>query len=127
MGLNETVSSDRLNITFLSCISMNKIGDYSARSGLKYGVMTFSFENISEEEMYIDPLIDFDYYADNVLCDSEDLWTSSRIGGYGPIESYNLLKPGRAMEGYVVCSIPTNAKHLEIEFEGFIFEYDFEE
>lgn len=128
VGLNETVASDKLNITLLACSSMSQVYDsrasdlyYSADAGMKFAIMFFRLENISQESIIV-PGSNLFYYADNVLCTGAS-FSWSKINGYNEID-YETLNPGRVVEGYVAYTIPADAKLLEIEYEGFIFEYD---
>lgn len=131
IGINEVATSDKFNITFLDCITTQRVDEsryfyYSASEGMVYAILAFRIENISTNNENIWPHSDFEYYADNVLYDSVGFgYTPPRIQGYAAIDSDNILAPGRVMEGYVACEIPIETKRLEVEYEGFIFDYDF--
>ncbi|MBQ7781134.1 MAG: DUF4352 domain-containing protein [Lachnospiraceae bacterium] len=103
----ETVETDDLKITFISC------GDYETdnsfltpEEGYKYVIATFEFENIGTSDEFVS-CWDFDCYAD----------------GYAIEQSYlsddNLsatISAGKKAKGSVTFEVPTDATEIELEY-----------
>ena len=128
VSVGETVSSEQFQITFVDCFTQSGVDQgywyYSADEGYLFGIAVFVLENIAQEDAVLWPASDFVYYADNQLADSRTMGTAPpKIHGYNEIQGDTLLPAGRAIEGYVVCEIPADTQRLEIEYEGFLFEY----
>lgn len=133
VGVGETVTSEKFNIALLNFTTTNKVFEdsysyYEADEGMIFVIAVFRIENLTQGNETIWPASDFEYYADNVLCDGCKLGiVPPNINGYPDISSDDELKPGRVIEGYVACEVPVASKILEIEYEGFIFECELTE
>lgn len=74
VGMGETVTSEKFNITLLNFTTTNKVyeGSYSyyeADEGMIFVIAIFRIENLTQGNETILPASDFEYYADNILCD----------------------------------------------------------
>ncbi len=130
VNIGETVISEKFSITLLECSTTDRVDDssysyYEADDGMIFAIAVFRIENLTQTDETIQPALNFEYYADNVLCKPVGLgFSPPNINGYRSISNDDILRSGRTIEGYVSCEIPVATQILEIEYEGFVFEYD---
>lgn len=104
-GLKITVNDASLDFTDYS----DDYNMYSPADGMKYIMVSFTFENSGDSDAYVS-IYDFDCYADNAACEQ----------AYLPDESDFIntnLSSGRNISFQTYYSVPTDAQSIELEYE----------
>lgn len=87
----------------------NEYGWNTPDEGMKYVMVSFTFENNSDSDAYVS-IYDFDCYADNTACDQVySLDDSSFIN--------TNLSSGRNTSFKTYYAVPINAQSIELEYE----------
>lgn len=107
--VGEEISTNDAKITFISASDYTSYKQYSApKSGNKIIRAEFSFENISNSDIYLDNI---DCYADGEKCEtyySADDYKSPTL------ES---LSAGKKVKAIVYYEVPINAGNIMLEYE----------
>ncbi len=106
--VGDVVETSRAKIAYLSCedwISDNMFVE--PKSGYKFIVLTFEFENISDSDFYASGG-DFYCYADGISCLS-NYFQEDALGAS--------LSAGRKASGTVSFEVPVDAEVIEVEYE----------
>ena len=134
----EEAYSERLKVTFLDFWTQNQIDTYYdgiAPEGYTFVVIAFRIDNISAEDVVF-YWRGIQFYADGVEYNSSVSIAQPlpRINGYSPMvgtliddpgtSGERTISSGRAIEGYVVCDIPSDTETFEMEFDEFILTCD---
>lgn len=102
--LNFTITDMSLNYTDYE----DEYGWYTPDEGMKYVMVSFKFENVSDEDKYVS-IYDFDCYADGSLCEQNYFVDD------GDFINAN-ISPNRNVS-YMVCfDVPTDATEIELEY-----------
>ena len=138
IGPGEEAYSERLKVTFLDFWTQNQIDTYYdgiAPEGYTFVVIAFRIDNISAEDVLF-YWRGIQFYADGVEYNSSVSIAQPlpRINGYSPMvgtliddpgtSGERTISSGRAIEGYVVCDIPSDTETFEMEFDEFILTCD---
>lgn len=108
-GLKITVNDASLDFTDYS----DEYNMYSPADGMKYIMVSFTFENTGNSDAYVS-IYDFDCYADNTSCEQ----------AYLPDESDFMntnLSSGRNISFQTYYSVPVDAQSIELEYETSIW------
>lgn len=103
--LKFTVTDISLNYTDYE----DEYGWYKPEEGIKYIMVSFKFENISDEDKYVS-IYDFDCYADGSLCE-QNFFVDS-----GDFINTN-LSPNRNVSFMICFDVPTECSEIELEYE----------
>lgn len=103
--LNFTITDINLNYTDYE----DEYGWYTPEEGIKYIMVSFKFENISDEDKYVS-IYDFDCYADGSLCE-QNFFVDS-----GDFINTN-LSPNRNVSFMICFDVPTECSEIELEYE----------
>lgn len=108
-GLKITVNNADLEYTDYS----DEYGLYALPNGMKYIMVSFTFENKGKSDAYVS-IYDFDCYADNTSCEQAYLPDDNRF------VNTNLSK-GRNITFQTYYKVPVSAAKIELEYETSIW------
>ena len=111
-----TVNSANLNFQDFD----NSFGLYDVPEGMKYIQVSWTFDNISDDDKYVS-IYDFDCYADDVSCEQAYLPEGS---GLNDNFINTNLSSGRNISFETYYTVPINAQHIELEYDGGFGEAD---
>lgn len=104
-GLKVTINDANLEFTEYD----DEYGLYTPEEGMKYIMVSFTFENIGDSDEYVS-IYDFDCYADNTACEQAYLPDGSDFMNTN-------LSPGRNVSFNTYYTVPANAQSIELEYE----------
>lgn len=104
-GLKITINDANLDFTEYD----DEYGLYTPEDGMKYIMVSFTFENIGDSDEYAS-IYDFACYADNTACEQAYLPDGSDFMNTN-------LSPGRNVSFNTYYTVPTNAQSIELEYE----------
>lgn len=104
-GLKVTINDANLDFTEYD----DEYGFYTPEEGMKYIMVSFTFENIGDSDEYVS-IYDFDCYADNTACEQAYIPDGSDFMNTN-------LSPGRNVSFNTYYTVPTNAQSIELEYE----------
>lgn len=87
----------------------NEFGLYDLPAGMKYTMVSFTFENNGDSDAYVS-IYDFKCYADNTAC--EQVYLSDSSGFIN-----DNLSPGRNVSFQTYYTVPEGATSIELEYE----------
>lgn len=124
----EYVPGDVFNDGYIKVEYVSSSTDYTDISpyadvpdGYKVVVATFNFENVADDDQYVD-FTQFECYADDVSCES--FYSISDDSYFGFTETLSSGK--KALNKSVYYTVPENAESIVIEYEpNFILEEKF--
>lgn len=87
----------------------NSYGSYDLPEGMKYIMVSFTFENVGNDGTKYVSIYDFDCYADNATCDQAYLPDDSDFMNTN-------LSPGRNISFKTYYEVPQNANSIELEY-----------
>lgn len=108
-GLKVTIND--INLEFKDYT--DEYGMYNPADGMKYIMVSFTFENVGDSDTYVS-IYDFDCYADNTSCEQ----------AYLPNESDFIntnLSAGRNISFQTYYTVPENAENIELEYTSNIW------
>lgn len=108
-GLKITVNNADLDFKDYS----DEYGFYTPADGMKYIMVSFTFENTGKSDAYVS-IYDFDCYADNTSCEQAYLPDDSDFINTN-------LSPGRNITFQTYYSVPVGATEIELEYETSIW------
>lgn len=108
-GLKITVNDADLDFSDYS----DEYGFYTPSDGMKYIMVSFTFENTGNSDAYVS-IYDFDCYADNTTCEQAYLPDGSDFINTN-------LSSGRNVSFKTYYSVPVDAKTIELEYETSIW------
>lgn len=87
----------------------DEYGWHTPEEGMKYVMVSFTFENIGDSDQYVS-LYDFDCYADNTTCE--------QVYGLDDNDFVNTnLSSGRNVSFKTYYSVPVDCESIELEYE----------
>lgn len=104
-GLKVTINDANLEFTEYD----DEYGFYTPEEGMKYIMVSFTFENIGDSDEYVS-IYDFDCYADNTACEQAYLPDGSDFMNTN-------LSPGRNVSFNSYYTVPIDAQSIELEYE----------
>lgn len=104
-GLRITINDASLDFSDYS----DEYGFYTPADGMKYIMVSFTFENTGSSDAYVS-IYDFDCYADNTACEQAYLPDGSDFINTN-------LSSGRNISFKTYYSVPVDAKSIELEYE----------
>lgn len=109
VNVGEEVSTSNMKITYMSIGDYTQYNSYSApKSGNKIIRAEFSFENISNSDIYLDNI---DCYADGEKCEA---YYSAEDYKSPTLES---LSSGKKVKAIVYYEVPENAESVILEYD----------
>lgn len=107
LKVGDTVTSDSLNITYLSCQSDTSDNMFiTPKDGCHYVTCEFEFENVSKSDILVSSF-SFNCYADGASCD----------GAYFRDDNISAtISAGRKAKGTVTFEVPDGAAVTEFEY-----------
>lgn len=87
----------------------NEFGMYDLPAGMRYIMVSFTFENNGSSDAYVS-LYDFNCYADNTACEQAYLPDGNDFVNTN-------LSPGRNVSFQTYYTVPDNASTIELEYE----------
>lgn len=104
-GLKITVNSANLDFQDYD----NEYGWNTPENGMKYIMVSFTFENIGDSDEYVS-IYDFNCYADNAVCE--------QVYGLDDSNFINAnLSPERNVSFNTYYTVPINSQSIELEYE----------
>lgn len=103
-GLKITINDTNLEFTDYS----DKYEMYKPDDGMKYIMVSFTFENTGDSDEYVS-IYDFDCYADNTACEQAYLPDGSDFVNA-------MLSTGRNISFRTYYAVPKNAGNIELEY-----------
>lgn len=104
--LKITINEADTNFTEYS----DEYGLYAPEEGMKYLMVSFTFENVGDSGDRYVSIYDFDCFADDANCDQKYLDDGSDFMNAN-------LSPGRNVSFKAYYSIPTDAQKIELEYK----------
>lgn len=104
-GLKITINDASLEYSDYS----DEYGLYTPADGMKYIMVSFTFENTGNSDAYVS-IYDFNCYADNTACEQAYLPDDSDFINTN-------LSSGRNISFQTYYSVPVNAQSIELEYE----------
>ena len=104
-GLKITINDANLDFTEYD----DEYGLYTPEDGMKYIMVSFTFENIGDSDEYVS-IYDFACYADNTACEQAYLPDGSAFMNTN-------LSPGRNVSFSTYYTVPIDAQSIELEYE----------
>ena len=107
--VGEVINANGLKLSYISAEKWEGYNQYLAPDdGYMYIRLKISAENTSSSDRYISSF-EFDCYADGKKVDAYYAGDNVLTGG--------TLSSGRATDGYIYFTVPTNAASIEVEYE----------
>lgn len=130
-GIGERVASDTWAITLVDYVLATEIeNQYSTfesripHENKVYGIPILEIENLTDDELIIDPL-KIVQYVDDITYNSEPFYADAPtvckgyelLGAYGDVPS---VAPHRKRVGWITSQIPVDTTYVEIEYQGLV-------